>query len=93
MNTMHRRRRWIRPCTAVYLSMVGLTLATFLIGAAGASGLGASLLVLAFALIKGELLGDFFMGLKGLRGPWRWVIFLWLFVPGALIATAFVLSR
>ncbi len=93
MNTMHRRRRWIRPCTAVYLSMVGLTLATFLIGAAGASGLGASLLVLAFALIKGELLGDFFMGLKGLRGPWRWVIFLWLFVPGALITTAFVLSR
>ena len=93
MNTMHGKRHWIRPCTAVYLVMVALTLATFLIGAAGASGLGASLLVLAFALIKGELLGDFFMGLKGLRGPWRWVIFLWLFVPGALITTAFVLSR
>lgn len=92
MNTMHRKRRWIRPCTAVYLSMVVLTLVTFLIGEAGASGLGVSLLVLAFALIKGELLGDFFMGLKGLRGPWRWVIFLWLFVPGALITTAFVLS-
>jgi hypothetical protein len=89
---MHRRRRWIRPCTAVYLSMVAFTLVTFLIGEAGASGLGASLLVLAFALLKGELLGDFFMGLKGLRGPWRWVIFLWLFVPGALITTAFVLS-
>jgi hypothetical protein len=92
MNTMHTKRRWIRPCTAVYLSMVALTLVTFLIGAAGANGLGASLLVLAFALIKGGLLGDFFMGLKGLRGPWRWVIFLWLFVPGALIATAFILS-
>ena len=92
MKTMCTKRHWIRPCTAVYLSMVALTLITFLIGQAGASGLGASLLVLAFALIKGELLGDFFMGLKGLKGPWRWVIFLWLFVPGALIATAFVLS-
>jgi len=38
------------------------------------------------------MLGDYFMGLKGLKGPWRWVIFLWLFIPGTLIATAFVLS-
>jgi cytochrome c oxidase subunit 4 len=56
------------------------------------SGLGASLTVLAFALIKGQMLGDYFMGLKGLSGPWRWVIFLWLFLPGVLIATAFSLA-
>jgi hypothetical protein len=85
-------RGWIRPCTRVYLVMIGLTLLTFAIGALGIGGLDASLLVLGFALIKGQLVGDFFMGLKGLRGPWRWVIFLWLFVPGALITTAFVLS-
>jgi hypothetical protein len=65
---------------------------TFFIGVAGLGGLGVSLTVLALALIKGQLLGDYFMGLKGLRGPWRWVIVLWLFVPGALITLAFVLA-
>ena len=89
---MSRQRFRLRPCTLVYLTMIGLTLATFSVGVAGLSGLGISLTVLAFALIKGQMLGDFFMGLKGLKGLWRWVIVLWLFIPGALIATAFVLS-
>jgi cytochrome c oxidase subunit IV len=84
--------KWPRPCTRIYLVMVGLTVTTFLIGISGAGGLGLALLVLGFALIKGQMVGDYFMGLKGVRGPWRWVIFLWLFIPGALIATAFTLG-
>ena len=72
--------------------MIGLTLITFAIGDLDIGGLGASLLVLGFALIKGQMVGDFFMGLKGIRGPWRWVIALWLFLPGALIAAAFILA-
>jgi hypothetical protein len=72
--------------------MMGLTFATFAVGALEVSTLGASLSVLALALVKGQLLGDYFMGLKGLKGIWRWVILLWLLVPGALIAAAFVLS-
>ena len=86
------QRRWIRPCTRIYLIMIGLTLITFAIGDLDIGGLGASLLVLGFALIKGQMVGDFFMGLKGIRGLWRWVIALWLFLPGALIATAFILA-
>lgn len=89
---MNRERAWIRPCTLIFLVMIGLTLVTFGIGEAGLSGLEVSLSVLGVALIKGQMVGDYFMGLKGLRGPWRWVIFLWLFVPGALIATAFSLA-
>lgn len=89
---MNGQRGWIRPCTRVYLVMIGLTLVTFAIGVLGLGGLGASLSVLAFALIKGQMVGDYFMGLKGLKGIWRWVVFLWLFIPGALITTAFVLS-
>jgi hypothetical protein len=76
----------------VWLVLVGLTLATFLVGEVGPGGLAASLLVLGLALVKGWLVGDRFMGLAGLRGPWRWVIGLWLLVPGTLIATAFVLA-
>lgn len=72
--------------------MLGLTLLTFAIGTEGSGGTRASLLVLIFALIKGQLVGDFFMGLKDIRGPWRWVITLWLVVPGGLITAAFVLS-
>jgi hypothetical protein len=88
--------RLARPCTAVYLILVILTLMTFAIGhfdlVSGERALMLSLLVLGVALIKGQLIGDFFMGLKGIRGPWRLVILLWLSIPGALIAIAFTHS-
>ncbi|MCU0836791.1 MAG: cytochrome C oxidase subunit IV family protein [Chromatiaceae bacterium] len=84
--------RWLRPCTRVYLVMLGLTLVTFLIGVSGLGGLTLALLVLSFALIKGQMVGDYFMGLKGIEGPWRWVITLWLLLPGGLIAAAFYLA-
>jgi cytochrome c oxidase subunit IV len=86
------QRRWLRPCTRVYLVMLGLTLVTFAIGVAGLGGLTLSLSVLGFALLKGHLVGDYFMGLKFVRGPWRWVIALWLLLPGALIGLAFTLA-
>ena len=85
--------KWLRPCTRVYLIMLGLTLVTFGIGMTRLGGLEVSLLVLLFALVKGQMVGDYFMGLKGLRGLWRWVIFLWLLIPGALIAIAFSLTN
>lgn len=77
---------------AVYLLLLILTTVTLGVGHAGAGGLWVSLAVLGLALLKGQLIGDFFMGLKGIRGPWRWVISLWLLLVGALIASAFVLS-
>jgi hypothetical protein len=83
---------WLRPCTRVYLAMLALTLVTFAIGAAGLGGLTLSLSVLGLALIKGQLVGDWFMGLRGVRGPWRWVIALWLLLPGALIGVAFTMA-
>lgn len=86
----------MRPCTRVYLLLVGLTAVTFAIGhfdlLSGDRALVLSLLVLGFALIKGLLIGDFFMGLKGIRGPWRFVIVLWLLIPGTLITIAFTLA-
>jgi cytochrome c oxidase subunit IV len=72
--------------------MLGLTLVTFAMGAAGLGGLTVSLSVLGLALIKGQMVGDYFMGLKAIRGPWRWAIALWLLLPGALIGGAFALA-
>ena len=82
----------LRACTWVWLLMLGLTLLTWLIGRAGWSGIEVSLAVLGFALIKGQLVGDWFMGLRQVRGGWRWPVSLWLLVPGGLITVAFVLA-
>jgi hypothetical protein len=96
MNAVMKTQTAIRPCTRVYLLLVTLTVVTFAIGhfdlLSGNRALVLSLLVLGFAPIEGQLIGDFFMGLKGIRGPWRFVILLWLVIPGTLITIAFTLA-
>jgi cytochrome c oxidase subunit 4 len=82
----------MRPCTRVYLLLMSLTLATWAIGRFSLAGLELSLLVLSFALIKGWLIGDYFMGLGELRGIWRWPVLIWLLVPGGLIGLAFFIA-
>ncbi|MCU7806321.1 MAG: cytochrome C oxidase subunit IV family protein [Candidatus Thiodiazotropha sp. (ex Semelilucina semeliformis)] len=81
----------IRACTWVWLIMMSLTLVTYLIGQFGLGGLSASLTVLGFALLKGQMVGDYFMGLKRIQGFWRWPVSLWLFIPGGLVGIAFTL--
>lgn len=92
MNTGNKTTAGLRPCTWVYLLLISFTLLTYLVGRLGLSGLEISLGVLLLALIKGQLVGSFFMGLGRVRGPWRWPVFVWLFIPGILIGTAFYLS-
>ncbi len=82
----------VRPCTWVYLLLILFSCVTFVIGQAGFSGLQVSLGVLLIALLKGQLVGAYFMGLGSLRGWWRWPVFVWLFIPGLLISIAFILS-
>jgi hypothetical protein len=82
----------LRPCTWVYLLLILLSCSTYLIGRWDFSGLGISLLVLLLALLKGQLVGNYFMGLGSVRGWWRWPVFIWLFVPGSLIGAAFILA-
>lgn len=82
----------IRPCTRVYLALVALTLVTFLVGEMGLGGLNIALGVLLLAMLKGHLVGAYFMGLGRLRGIWRWPVSVWLILPGALISIAFILS-
>jgi len=92
MNRSEPTRQLIRPCTLVYALLVLLTLVTWGIGRVGLGGLPVALLVLGFALLKGHLIGDWFMGLHGVRGIWRWVVIIWLVIPGGLITLAFVLA-
>lgn len=92
MNRRNTHRYPLRPCTLVYVLLVLLTFATWAIGKAGLQGLPVALLVLLMALAKGQLIGDWFMDLRQSSGIWRWMIALWLIIPGALIASAFWLS-
>jgi hypothetical protein len=82
----------LRPCTRVYLLLLLLSLVTFLIGQIGFSGLEVALVVLLLALLKGQLVGSYFMGLGWVRGWWRWAVSVWLFIPGLLIGAAFILA-
>lgn len=86
------QRYAIRPCTVTYLILMVLTLITWMIGKAGLSGLEISLLVLLFALFKGLLVGDYFMGLRSVTGFWRLPVLIWLLLPGGLITWAFLIS-
>ena len=92
MNATAPTRQLVRPCTLAYGLLVMLTGVTWGIGRAGPGGPGLTLLVLGFALFKGHLIGDWFMGLHGVRGIWRWVVIIWLAIPGGLITLAFVPS-
>jgi len=80
----------IRPCTLVYVVLMALTVITWLLGKTSLTGLSIALPVLAFALFKGLLIGDYYMGLKGVHGLWRWAIIIWLVVPGSMITWAFI---
>jgi len=90
VNTAASQHYPIRPCTLIYILLMVLTLVTWGIGKAGLSGLSVSLIVLGFALFKGYLIGDYYMGLRGISGAWRWPIIIWLLIPGSLITWAFI---
>ena len=89
---MNTKVMGVRRCTWVYLALVFFTFITYFVGKLGFSGLGISLSVLLLALIKGQLVGAYFMGLGRLSGLWHWPVFIWLFIPGTLISIAFYLS-
>jgi cytochrome c oxidase subunit 4 len=89
---MSRQLLVLRPCTWVYLLMILLTLLTWSVAAAGLGGISLSLCVLALALLKGQLIGDYYMGLKWVNSAWRWLVIGWLCIPGALISWAFFLG-
>jgi len=84
-----RKTALLRPCTWIYLILLGLTFITWLIGVQHLSGPFFAFMVFGFALLKGQLIGDYFMGLRQVAGFWRWVIFIWLALVGGLVGTAF----
>ncbi|MDD3447554.1 MAG: cytochrome C oxidase subunit IV family protein [Gammaproteobacteria bacterium] len=92
MTTTTAETRFIRPCTAVWLVLVALTGVTYTVGELHLGGLAAVGFVLLTTLVKGQLVVDWFMGLRRVRLFWRVVLFLWLAAVGASIAGAYLLG-
>ncbi len=77
----------------VWLALVLLTLLTY---AAGRAGLAGPLLITGILLsvaVKGQMVADVFMGLRGVRSPWRWVVTGWLCIVLVLIGVAFAMGE
>jgi cytochrome c oxidase subunit 4 len=85
--------RGIRPCTRVWLLLLTLTFATYAAAQLGLQGKGLILGVLTLAIIKGQLVTDYFMGLRQVSGFWRPVLSAYLLIVGGLIAAAFLLPQ
>lgn len=82
----------LRPCTVIWLALLGLTLLTFGIGRFELDGTMVMGVVLLATLVKGQLVVDHFMGLRRAQLFWRLVMFFYLAVVGSLIAVAYLLG-
>ncbi len=87
-------RTWLglRRCTWVWLVLVGLTGVSFGIGALSRGGVGVMALLLVIAMVKGQLISDFFMGLRRTNTVWRAVVLAWLVIVGSGIAAAYLIG-
>lgn len=81
----------IRPCTVIWLLLLLLTVGTYMMSLLGIEGKGLVITVLLFALIKGHLIIDWYMGLRRVSGFWRPMLGLYLVTLGTLITLAFLL--
>ncbi len=75
----------------VWFTLVLLTLFTFLLGYLNYINTSIVSLLLISTFIKGQLVIDYFMGLKNVRLRYRIIPSLWLFTVISLIAIAYYL--
>lgn len=78
-----------RRALQVWLALVVLTLLTWAVGRAGLGGSPVIAGILLSVAVKGQMVADVFMGLRGVRSPWRWMVSGWLLMVLALIGLAF----
>lgn len=85
-------RKLIRPCTFVWLVLMALTLVTLAIGQMGLSGMYVVTFLLVMTFIKGQMVADFFMGLKRVSWRWRIIVLLYLIIVCTMIGAAYWIS-
>lgn len=83
----------MRVATFQWLMLLTLTALSFGLAEAGISGSAALFPVLLATLVKGNIVIDRFMALRGVKGAWRWIVLGWLLLVLGLIAYAFQLAQ
>jgi hypothetical protein len=78
--------------TIIWLTLVGLTITTWRIGETGLAGKGAMLALLVIALVKGQMVANYFMGLRHAHWGWRALVLVYFVLVGGLIAAAYLMG-
>ncbi len=81
-----------KKLTIIWIILILLTLSSALVGYFKLSGLYIVGFVLLTVIIKGQMIIDYYMGLKNVRGYWRLAMLGFIFVIPAIIYTGYVLS-
>jgi cytochrome c oxidase subunit IV len=79
----------LTPSTIAWLMLLGLTTITFELGSRAPSPVLMAM-VLTLTLVKGQLVVNYFMGLRRARLLWRLVMAGYLAVIGSVIALAYL---
>jgi cytochrome c oxidase subunit 4 len=77
---------------AVWVALIMLTLLTYRIGETSRAGSYAMLSLLVISLVKGQLIANYFMGLRSVSWGWRLVMPLYFLLVGGFIALAYLNS-
>ena len=75
--------------TKIWIVLVLLTLFAFALGWLELLSLWSFALLLLTTFIKGQLIADYFMGLKEIKGIYRFIPALWLLITLTLVALAY----
>ena len=78
--------------TVIWLLLVALTVATFSIGEACMAGKNIMLILLSIAMIKSQIVANYFMALRQTKLIWRLVMLLYFVIVGGLIALAYLIG-
>ncbi len=78
--------------TAIWVILVLLTMMTVYADTVGLSGQHVMLTVLLIAMIKSQLIANYFMGLSKTRLLWRGIMFSYFAIVGGLIALAYLMG-
>ncbi len=85
------QRNWFS--TAIWTALVALTLTTWRIGETGLVGQSAMLALLLIALVKGQMVANYFMDLRHSHIGWRLLILGYFILVGGLIAVAYLMGN
>lgn len=78
--------------TIVWLILMGLSLLMLLVAEAAIEGQVFSVLLLGSAWFKGQLIIDYFMGLRQVVVLWRMIVSIWLMLVISTIVLVYLLA-